>query len=809
MQQNIEFEGLSHQQVLKNSELYGKNTLPEKEKASPFVLFLKQFKSPFIYILLFVAGISVITGEYTDAIVIFAILIINAVVGTTQEHRANNAVSALRKLSQPKTKVVRDGELLSIHTSEVTVGDIVFLEPGDVVPADGQLVSSDYLGINESSLNGESLPVVKEKENEPVYKSTVVVSGKGFIKIEKIGLNTIIGALAQDIDKNQNKIIELQKKINSFSFKLLLILGGASTLFLTVALYKGTAFIETVKTVGALGVAVIPEGLPIVLTIVLSLGALQISRARALLRNLPSGATLASVSTICTDKTGTLTYGDVSVREIVYIDSSSLSQDDKKDFVYHSLDIKNIMGKKSGDTLDLVMETFLERQTIFQETKESPFTSEAKFNAKEYIYGDKVLQIYKGASESLGVGGQQIDHYTQEGFRVLSVGYKILNKQQEFSVEGIEPLALVIFEDKIREEVQGSIVNCKKTGINIIMMTGDNILTAKHVALKVGIITSEKDVCIVGKDLDLLTDEQVKHALGNIKVIARVTPTHKERIVQLLQEKGEIVAMTGDGVNDGPALSLANIGISMGKSGTDVAREASDLVLLNDDFSDIVFSIFEARTIAENIRKALVFLMTSATGLIALVLGSTFFGLPLPLLPVQILWLNFITAGLLDVAIATENSEAKYKTYTFKRYRGGLLNHYDMGRILVVGLTLGAVTLLAMFSLNASFPIEVTRTILLVLFSVGIWFHAFNVRKNYDTLGTYNIFGNIYVTAAVCLEAVILVCSIYLPIGNKLLHTISFPVALVPLLLILGGSVIVSDYLYKKVAKKTFLVHST
>ncbi len=801
-QNEAALQGITHEEALTNIKIFGRNVLHEKEKKGPMVLFFKQFKSPFVYILLFVAIISFFTKEYADSVIILSILIVNALVGTIQEHRANNAVSALKKLSQPKSNVIRGGELISVHTADVTVDDVVYLEPGDVIPADGVILSSQYLGINESSINGESLPVIKENADEKVYKSTVVVSGKGFIKIEKVGGATMIGTLAHDIDTNKDKTLELQKKLSSFSFKLLGILSVASVVFFIIALYRDLPFITTIKTIAALSVSVIPEGLPIVITVVLSLGALQISKARALLRNLPSGATLASVSTICTDKTGTLTYGDVSVKEVVYIDQSFLTQEEKDTYIFHTLDIKNIAGKKSGDVLDLVMEGYLKKDFSFNETKELPFTSEAKFNAKEYLVNGRYLQVFKGAAESFGIDPYISDKYTSEGYRVLFVGYKESDTQQEFSAKGVTPLALVIFEDKIREEVKDSIANCKRTGINIIMMTGDNVLTAKHVARTVGIITSDEDICITGKDLDDITDEELKEKLDSIKVIARVTPSHKERIVALLQEKGEVVAMTGDGVNDGPALSLADIGISMGKSGTDVAREASDLVLLTDDFSDIALAIFEARIVAENIRKALVFLMTSATGILVLVAGSALLNLPLPLLPVQIVWLNFVTAGLLDMAIATEEGERAFTSYTYKRYKEGLLNQYDIRRIIFTGFTLGALSLLMVVILRHPLSIEAVRTSVMVIFSFGLWLHALNVRKNYSIIFSYNIFGNKFIVAGILLEAVLLLGSIYLPLGNILLHTEPLPALLLVFLGSLGAVVLVTDYMYKKAAGK-------
>ncbi len=802
MQQETALLGLSQKEAAENISLYSKNILAEKKKSGVIFIFLRQFRSPFIFILIFVASVSLFFKEFTDAIVIFSVLIINAFVGTLQEHRANNAVSALKKLSQPKTKVVRDGTLTSIHTTDVTVGDLVYLEAGDVVPADGVLVEGNHIGINESAINGESLPVIKEGQDTALYKSTIVASGSGFMHVEKIGPSTLIGGLAQDLNKNENKSFELQKKLSSFSFKLLITLGVSSFIFLIISLFRDVSFITSLKTVAALGVAVIPEGLPIVITVVLSIGALHISKARALLRNLPSGATLASVSTICTDKTGTLTYGDVSVKEIVYIGDSRISEEEKKSFIHHSLDIKNIAGKKSGDILELVLDNYIQGTFTLEETKELPFTSENKYNAKEFLYNDSFLQIYKGAGEVFGVDQHLMESYTKDGYRVLFVGYKILANKEDFTTTNVNPLALIVFEDKIREDVKDSIAKCKKTGINIIMMTGDNILTAKHVAREVGILESGHDLCLVGKDIEDMDDEELKEKLSSIKVIARVSPAHKERVVALLQEKGEIVAMTGDGVNDGPALSLANIGISMGKSGTEVAREASDLVLIHDDFSDIVLAIFEARTITENIRKALVFLMTSATGILILTLGAVISGNILPLLPVQILWLNFVTAGFLDVAIATEEPEKKYATYTFKRYQGGLLNRYDALRILASGIALSGVTLYILSAFQNKLSVEELRTAIIIVFSVGIWLHAFNVRKNYDVLTTYPLFSNKFIVGAIFIEMILLGISVYTSLGNTLLHTRPLMMSTLTVLLLAGLVVLVSDYLYKKFASK-------
>lgn len=791
--------GLTQEKAKEHLVLYGKNALPEKESNTMVRLFFSQFLSPFIYVLLAVAAISLITKNITDFIVILLVLLVNAIVGTFQEHRANNAIKALKKLTHIKTKVIRGGLLLEIRTDEVTVEDVVYLESGDIIPADGELLESHQISVNESQITGESIPITKEKKGM-MYKSSIVVSGSGFMLVKKVGESTFIGAIAKDIAKNINKQSELEKKIARFSVRLILLLLATIGVFIAFSVSKGLHLIESLKTSVALGVAVVPEGLPVVLTVVLSLGVLHISRAKALLRNLHSGSTLASVSYICTDKTGTLTYGNLSVKNVIQLDQS-LSKEQFDEYMYHSIDIKTINGKKVGDILELTLEEYLKGEFFYKEIKEAPFTSETKYNAKEFEVEGKYIQIFKGAPESIGISEETILPFVKDGFRVIALGYKTSTEQEEFVAREIKPLGIVVFEDKIREQAKDSIAKCKHAGISVLMITGDNILTAKHVAKEVGIVTSERDLLITGKQLEELTDAELKEKIHSIKVIARANPLHKERIVGILQSKGEVVAMTGDGVNDAPALSLANIGISMGKSGTEVAKEASDLILMEDDFSDIVLAAFEARTISENIRKTLVFLMTSAFSLVVALLGSVFLSIPLPFLAVQILWLNFVTSGLLDVAIATEEGEEVYKKYNYKRYIGRLLSNYDIAKIVVIGLYIGVLTLVFFYAMYQSTTLEMARTGTMLLVSVFIWWNAINVRKNYDIVFSFNPLGNMYLVGAIVFEVVVLFGSIYLDIGNAFLGTVEIPGDLVLLLMGTAFSVVFVDAAFKGFAK--------
>jgi Ca2+-transporting ATPase len=793
---HINHKGLTEAEARENNEKYGKNLLIEKENNSVLLLFLRQFLSPFIYILLAIAAVSLIAKDYTDGIVILSILVINAMVGTFQEYKAKNAIKALKKLTHTKSKVIRDGSLLIIKTEDVTVDDIVFLESGEIVPADGDLIESFELMVNESQITGESLPIAK-KVSTGLYKSSIIVSGSGFMKVKKIGSATFMGEIAEDISKNIVKESELQKKLRHFSLRILAILLSIVFIFFLLSIGKGLHMYESVKTAVALGVAIIPEGLPVVLTVVLSLGALHISRAKALLRNLHSGSTLASVSYICTDKTGTLTYGDLSVKEIVTLGENDFSKETFDSYLYHSLDLKVINGEKVGDVLELAVEKFLAGSFFMEETKEMPFTSETKYNAKEFLVEGKYVQIYKGAPEFLGIDEKAIKPYVEQGYRVVGVTCRILTEDKEFSVKESKPIALIVFQDKIREQVAGSIKECQKAGIKVIMITGDNVLTAKHVAREVGIVTKDTDLSFTGVMLDDMSDEDIRKVLPVLKVIARASPLHKQRIVSLLQGEGEVVAMTGDGVNDGPALSMANIGIAMGKTGTEVAKEASDLVLSNDDFSDIVLAVFEARTISENIRKTIVFLMITSTSIVTAIFMSVFLSVPLPFVAIQILWLNFITTGLLDIAIATEDGEPVYRKYTFKRYQGPLLNFYDLGKLATLGLYIGMLNIIVFYALIGNQTLEVARTSAMVLISACIWFSAILVRKNYMTIFSFNPFSNKYIPLAIFFVATLLFGSIYLEVGNKLFGTTELPLRFIVILIAIASSVLLVDTGYK------------
>ncbi|MDQ5957509.1 MAG: P-type Ca2+ transporter type [Patescibacteria group bacterium] len=615
MMDKIEFKGLSHDEVKRSIEEHGRNILEEKKKENLFELFLKEFKSPLIYILLFVSFVTFLMKDYSDAAVILAIVVINSIIGVTQSYRTSNIINSLKSLSVSKNKVIRGEALKEVPITDIVVGDIVLLSSGDIVPADGKLLEISELNINESKINGESMPVLKSEDDTTLFRSTVVSSGSGIMICEKVGHETVIGKLTKEIINNIGQATEFEKKMSRITKAILYGVVVSVSLIFVLGLYKGYDILDIFKVSISLAVSAIPEGLPVVLTMVLAIGAYRMAKVNALLKNLPSGSTLASVSYICTDKTGTLTAGDISVKKIINI--GDLEKDELNKMIIHSLDIEDVAGKMIGSGLDLKLYDYffkdksnknkISRDLEWKETKEIPFTSQTKYNAKEYKKDGYYVQVYKGAAEFLAKDNKEVDQFTKSGYRVLALSTRVSKRSYGFDVTKSKPQAIIIFEDKIRHDVAEAVKDVLATGVKIMMITGDNINTAKHVAKEVGILHHKDHISLESKDLEAMSDQELKESIDRIKVIARANPLDKLRIIKILQSKNEIVAMTGDGVNDGPAIAAANIGISMGKTGTEVAKEAADLVLIDDNFASIRNGIFEARVILENVRKTLVF----------------------------------------------------------------------------------------------------------------------------------------------------------------------------------------------------------
>lgn len=799
--------GLSASEVADRRTIHGDNTLPEKKPPTLAELFLEQFKNPLIYVLLGVIVFTIILRDYADSVIIGIVVLLNAVIGTVQAHRTNNIVNSLKTLTKSTARVIRDGEIITIPIDEVVVGDIVYITSGDIIPADGEIIEHHTLMINESKVNGESMPVEKTTTENQAYRSTIVVSGSGILRVTSVGSNTMIGKLSTEILENVYNPTVLEQKI-SFLTKIILytVLVSVSIVF-ALGILTGRDTVEIIKTVVSLAVSAIPEGLPMVITVVLSVGAWRISQARGLLKNLSSGATLATVSYICTDKTGTLTEGAITTREIICLDNSYTTEQ-INEYIAHSLDIKNISGTRTGDILDTTLAEYITIDPTWSEIKESPFTSEHKYNAKEYTTAAGTIQVYKGAPELFITDHGVFQEYTNQGYRVLCIAKKHVPENTDFSVSDTIPLALVIFEDKIRSDVPDAIRETLATGVRIMMITGDNIHTANHVARATGILVSDADISITGDQLRGYTNEELNEVIDNLRVVARANPLDKLRIVKTLQSRGEVVAMTGDGVNDGPSIALADIGIAMGITGTEVAKEAADFILVTDSFSNIRDGIFQARTIIENIKKTLVFLFSTSIGEIFIIGTTVAMGLPIALLPAQILWLNLITDGFLNIALAYEPSEKVYGQYNYKRYHGFILTTYDIVRMFIMAITMSVVSLVGFISVLGVTSTVMARTVALMTMTIIQWFNALNVRRHYDSIFSYNPFSNNVLTGVFILQVFVLYITVKSPFGATFLQTVPLSIQYIFWIILGSLGIIVSDELYKQ-CYRYYTLHKT
>jgi Ca2+-transporting ATPase len=787
--------GLDTQQVIHNQKLHGPNILAEKHTQSVYEIFAEQFSSPLVLLLVAVSIVTTLLHEYSDSIVILVVIVVNAIIGTIQEHKAAGVVATLRQLSESTCNVIRNGIVLRIPIREITVDDCIMLSAGDIVPADGVVLESRNLTINESKVTGESLPAVKSPDEPKLYRSTTVVSGSGVMQARAIGSETEIGILSSSILDNVYNQTPLEKQLSSLSRRFVITAIIGMVALFAIGFFQGRELLNLFGSVISLAVSAIPEGLPIVVTVALAIGAFRISRAHGLLKNLPSGATLATVSYICTDKTGTLTHGTLSVKEIIPL--SEISVTEMQSLIVHSLDIERVGETTVGDIVDTVLGEYLDEQSTWEETKELSFTSEQKFNAKEYFDGTNHVQVYKGAPELLGVPHETIAPYTESGLRALAIGYKHVANHSDFSLDDIIPVALVIFEDPIRDDVAQAISDCTAAGVSVMMITGDTLLTARHVATQVGIIQSNRNLTITGSELQSYSDEQVSELLPKLAVVARAHPMDKERIVRLLQSQNHIVAMTGDGVNDGPSIALADIGIAMGISGTEVAKQAADFILVTDSFSNIRDGIMEARIIMENLSKNLTYTFTTLIGEVSIVTISVIAGMPLPLLPVQILWMNVITDGFMNIPLALERAEPSYAHRNYTRYATSLLSRIDWIRVALLAGLMATASLAFFVHITELRPLVYAQTTMLVLMSLFQWVNAISMRRHNDSIVTYRISDNPYLLFALGIQIILLFGGIYFGFGRELLSTTPLGSATILTLIAISLSALVIDELYK------------
>jgi len=817
-----EVDGITDGQAELNRQKYGENKLYEKKKTSIIVRFLMQFNDFMIMILLASAvvsgGISVINGEYDfiDPIIILVIVTLNAILGLVQENKAEKSLEALKQTTAPTAKVMRNGKLREVETSEIVVGDLIVLETGDFVPADARLVTSSNLKVEESALTGESVPVLKEASfmadeeaivsdrRNMVYSGSSISYGKGTAIVVSTGMETEVGKIAHMIMTDESPETPLQKKLAATG--KILGIGALIVCFgiFLLGILREIEMFEMFMTSVSLAVAAIPEGLPAIVTVMLAIGVQRMVKKNAIVRKLPAVETLGSANVICSDKTGTLTQNKMTVVEIW--DSTNQVNNAEKaqilklftlcnDTVLQSENGENILiGEPTEKALVYAsLNIGISKNVLAQEfprVGDVPFDSSRKLMSTLHKNGeDKYFSVTKGA---LDVLLSKCTHYCENGkvreltsskmrsiekindemaskaLRVLGVAYKDFEeKPHKVNEEKLEQkmifMGLVGLMDPPRDEAKSAVETCIKAGIKPVMITGDHIVTAIAIAKKLGIMDN-KSLAMTGYELNQKSDEELEKKIYDYSVFARVSPEHKVRIVKAFQKRGAVVAMTGDGVNDAPALKAADIGCAMGISGTDVAKGASDMILTDDNFKTIVDAVREGRGIYNNIKKAVHFLLSSNIGEIITILVALLMGFPAPLLAIHLLWVNLVTDSLPAIALGLDPAEKDIMTKKPKNQTGkGLFSKELWSRIALEGVMIGMLSLIAFGAGMVYFAdITVARTMAFATLSISQLVHAFNMRSD-KSIFALDIFENMYLVYAFVAGLILQVSVIMIP----------------------------------------------
>jgi len=817
--------GLTTTDALERLAENGPNTIPVKQSRSLLLMLLAQFSDFMIVVLLVAALISGLIGELQDTIAILVIVLLNAIIGAVQEYRAERAVAALREMTAPEAQVLRNGQTVTLTSAELVPGDVVLLEAGNIVPADLRLLEVGEMQADESALTGESHPVEKisERLNETdlpmgdrknlAFKSSLITRGSGKGVVVATGSKTEIGHIAELLRGEAGVKTPLQVRLTRFSRYLALAVLGICIVVFTAGLLQGQPVMLMFLTAVSLAVAAIPEALPAVVTISLALGARKLIRHNALVRNLPAVETLGSVTYICADKTGTLTQNRMAVELYYAAGERHESLTNSKTHVVltelgKSLSLNNDVaerdGKPSGEPTELALfESALKAGFNKLELEQTnprlatiPFDSQRKQMTTLHKSSEGVVAYNKGAPEhvlpqcnmALGIDGPmefKPELILAEATQLANEGYRVLAfAKREFTAlpEPLEPettekdltfIGLVALIDPPRPEVQQAVADCLTAGITPVMITGDHPGTAMAIAQRLG-ITNDDLAALSGDELEKLNDEKFSHVVESIRVYARVTPQQKLRIVKALQVNGEFVAMTGDGVNDAPALKRAGIGIAMGQKGTDVAREASDMVLLDDNFASIVRAIRAGRRIFDNIRKFIKYTMSSNSGEIWTLFLAPFLGLPIPLLPIHILWINLVTDGLPGLALTAEPAEPGIMHRQPRPPEESIFAHGMWQHIVWVGLFIGGISISAM-AWAISRDVPYWQTVVFTVLTVSQLFHSLAVRSESTSLFSIGLFSNLPLLGAVLLTLLLQMTVIYVPALNSIFHTQPLP----------------------------------
>lgn len=828
----ISESGLTDAEARQRLEEYGPNKLAEEEKISKLKILFHQFTSPLIYILLIAGVVTILLREYIDSGVIFAVVILNAIIGYIQEYKAEESVRALKKMVVPKARIIRDGKEKEINSEEVVPGDIVLLASGTKVPADIRLLHAIELKVDEAMLTGESVPAekitlpIKEDRLTPgdqknmVFMGTVVVNGRAKGIVVETGGTTVLGNIAREVKEVGIVRAPLQEKIHGFAKAIGFIVLVASSLLFLVGLLIGESVKDMFMIAVAAAVATIPEGLPIVVTIAMAIGVARMARQNAIIRKLPAVETLGSTTVIGSDKTGTLTKNEMTVKliydgeQIYEVEGSGYEP--KGGFLHEGLHVKAgakkyllqvlsigllcnesnlyeedgnykvdgdptegaliVSAVKAGLNLEDEKEKYQQRAII-------PFESERSYMATLHRRRGKKMIFVKGAPEKIidmcakDMRGEDINkkdilhvasNFAKEGLRILALAYKeVPDEMDELTHHDVESgltfAGLQGMIDPPRPEAIEAIEGCKKAGIRVVMITGDHAITARSIAGKLG-IADEDAVVLAGRELEDMTDADLFEKVRTVNVYARVSPQHKLRITEQFKKQGHIVAVTGDGVNDAPALKAAHIGVAMGKTGTDAAKEASDMVIADDNFASIFNAVKEGRIVFDNIRKVTFFLIPTGVAAILSILGTVVVGVPIPYVPAQLLWINLVTNGLQDVALAFEPGEKGIIDRPPRNPKEGIMSRLLIERTILVGVLISAGVVYNFITvLNAGDSLEKARTMAVTTMVFFQFFQAWNSRSELQSIFRINLMSNPFLFYSMIAAFLAQLAVIYVP----------------------------------------------
>ena len=805
---------LTSEQARQNQEKYGFNELVEGKKKSTLQIFLEQYKDFLVIILIIAAIVSGFLGDFESAIVILVVITMNAILGTVQTLKAEQSLDALKQMSAPEAKVIRDGVVKQIPSREVTIGDRVLLEAGDCVPADGKLIECASLKVDESALTGESLSVEKSLDEVPegaalgdqtnrVFSGSFVTYGRAAYEVTAIGMGTEVGKIASLLKNTSEKRTPLQVNLDDFGKKLSILIIVFCAILFGISIFRGDQPGDAFLFAVALAVAAIPEALSSIVTIVLSFGTQKMAKEHAIIRKLQAVEGLGSVSIVCSDKTGTLTQNKMTVEDY-YVDGKRIpvseinlndpNQERLLNFSILCNDSSNANGQEIGDPTETALinlgsrlgrEAF-EVRDVYDRKSEIPFDSDRKLMSTAHVFSGRHVMVVKGAVDVLltrmshirrgetvepmtaerkaEIEAQNLE-FSRDGLRVLAFAYKEIEENREITLEDendLTFLGLIAMMDPPREESKAAVAECIQAGIKPIMITGDHKITAAAIAKRIGILKDESEAC-EGAVIENMSDEELQEFVPKISVYARVSPEHKIRIVRAWQERGNIVAMTGDGVNDAPALKQANIGVAMGITGTEVSKDAAAMVLTDDNFATIVKAVENGRNLYRNIKFSIQFLLSGNFGAILTVLFASIVGLPVPFAPVHLLFINLLTDSLPAIALGLEPHSKDVMNEKPRPMNESILTRDYLARIGTEGLCIGAMTTIAfLIGLNEGGSL-LGSTLAFGTLCTSRLVHGFNCKSNKPVIFTKRFFNNIYLIGAFVLGLLLITGVLMIP----------------------------------------------